>query len=445
MSDRDLVVFISHKLQSSDRAREIAVALSAFGGSRIRMHYSGKYEVGLNYRQQIEKDLTEASWLILFYEGPAFEWDWCLFEIGFFTAKMRDSRKDPRLICLHDPEHEVPAPIQDFNSLPATEKKLQNFFRQIYVSDPWKIYPDVFEENEDLVNANIKKIIAAVSKPPPRYAGPSFAIRLKLAQVDFLRDGKIPPEADLTGQGGWETIFGKSATIQRYKWREVVRDLESPEPWIYPLATLMWQAYDGRRVEYPSVGVRIKFSNQYIDEYRVFRLFLQKVDLLGDEANFCFGAAAVVVPYEPANNPKETSLYHLYNLAWFFRRRLLERELTKLDAELLNLPRNQAEINQIIREINNDFRTLLADAQVRGMEQQAAAILAFPCSLREEVKVRLHQEWPALYTELLDNLTVGESAAERISETLHKMEPINRFFLKASIEELNKYLGDKSE
>jgi hypothetical protein len=438
----ELVVFISHKLQSSDRARDIAVALSAFGGSRIRMHYSGKYEVGINYRQQIEKDLAQASWLILFYEGSQFEWDWCLYEIGFFTAKMRNSEKDHRLICLHDPEHEVPAPIQDFNSLPATARKLKDFFRQIYVDDPWKIYPDVFQENEDLVNTNIKKIIAAVSKPPPRFAGPSFAIRIKLDQVEILKDGKIPPEADLMGQGGWEAIFGKPVTNVCYKWRDVVRELESPDPWIYPLAALMWQAYDGQRVEYPSVGVRIKFSSQYVDEYRVFRLSLQKVDLKGDEANFSFAAAAVVVPYEPASNPTETRLYHLYNLAWFFRRRLLERELSKLDSELLNMPRKQAEIEKIIHEISNDFRTMLADAQVRGMEQQAPVIQAFASPLREQVKTKLYEEWPTLYDELLANLNVGQSAAERISETLHKMEPINHFFLKVSIEELNKYLGD---
>src|SRR5271165_4368567 len=132
----DLVVFISHKLQSSNRAREIALALSAFERSRIRMNYSGKYKAGINYRHQIENDLTDASWLILLYEGPQFEWDWCLFEIGFFSAKM-DSKKDPKLICLHDPEHEVPAPIQNFNPLPATPDKLKDFFRQIYVDQPW--------------------------------------------------------------------------------------------------------------------------------------------------------------------------------------------------------------------------------------------------------------------------------------------------------------------
>jgi hypothetical protein len=130
-------------------------------------------------------------------------------------------------------------------------------------------------------------------------------------------------------------------------------------------------------------------------------------------------------------------------LAWFFRRRLLERELNKLKSELLNRPRNKLALEKIICEIGNDFRTLLADAQVRGMDQQAAVIQAFDSPLREEVMTKLYEEWPKLYEELLANLTVGEPAAERISETLHEMEPINRFFLKMSIEELNKYLGDK--
>jgi hypothetical protein len=205
----------------------------------------------------------------------------------------------------------------------------------------------------------------------------------------------------------------------------------------------MWQAYDRQRVQYPSVGVRIKFSNEDAAEYRVFRLCLQKVDVTADVATFAFAAAAVIVPYEPATSPTETRLYHLYNLAWFFRRRLLERELNKLQSEILNRPRNKLALEKIICEISNDFRTLLADAQVRGMDQQATVIQAFDSPLREEVMTKLYEEWPKLYTELLSNLTAGESAAERISETLHKMEPINRFFLKMSIEELNKYLGDK--
>jgi hypothetical protein len=107
------------------------------------------------------------------------------------------------------------------------------------------------------------------------------------------------------------------------------------------------------------------------------------------------------------------------------------------------MPRKQAEIEKIIHEISyEEFRTMLADAQVRGMQQQAPVIQAFASPLRKQLKTKLYKEWPAFCEELLANLNVGESAAERISETLHKMEPINHFFLKASIEELNKYLSE---
>lgn len=176
----------------------------------------------------------------------------------------------------------------------------------------------------------------------------------------------------------------------------------------------------------------------------MFRLCLQEVDVIGDTATFTFSAAAVVVPYEPANNPKETRLYHLYNLAWFFRRRLLERELTKLEWELDNNPPKEENLRKIIREIGNDFTTLLADAQVRGMEQAAAVIQSFDSHspLREEVRTKLFEEWPKLYSELIDYLKAGAPAAERIKETLEKMKPINRFFLKVSIRQLNKYLVD---
>jgi len=287
-------------------------------------------------------------------------------------------------------------------------------------------------------------LIEALQGPRPHFAGPSFVIHMKVGQISSLKAGIIPPEAELSGEGGWEEIFGRPIPTTRCEWGDVVRGLESPEPWIYPLATLMWQAYDRQRIQYPSVGVRIKFLNEVVSEYRVFRLCLQKVCVTGDEVNFYFAAARVVVPYEPAANPTETRLYHLYNLAWFFRRRLLERESTRLDFELGNRSPDELELKAVIDEISNDFRTMIADAQVRGMEKEAAVIQSVPDSpLRQEVRTKLFEEWPQLYDELLTHLKVGVPAAKQISETLHKMEPINRFFLKLSIEELNKFLGDK--
>ena len=203
----------------------------------------------------------------------------------------------------------------------------------------------------------------------------------------------------------------------------------------------MWQAYHTSRVPYPSVGIRVKFAEEDDDEYRVYRLTLKRAEGTEKEVKFAFAVAAVVTPYEPAQNPRETALYHLYNLAWFFRRRLLERELKKLDRQLLNDPPVETLMQNVIRDISNDFRTLLADAQVRGMEQHGTIIDSFDPPLREEVRRQFQEVWQPLHTELFTYIQSGD--AKKISETLHSMKDINQFFLKVSIEGLSKYLDHR--
>jgi hypothetical protein len=75
---------------------------------------------------------------------------------------------------------------------------------------------------------------------------------------------------------------------------------------------------------------------------------------------------------------------------------LLERELTRLDFELLSRSPDEIQLKTVIDEISNDFRTLMADAQVRGMEKEAAVILSVDPVLQEEVKTKLFDEWPKL-------------------------------------------------
>ncbi len=117
----NLTIFISHKLQSTERAIQIAGGLAAFGGERILVHHSGKYPTGTDWREKIEHDLTEASWLILLYEGPQIEWDWCLFETGFFRATMKDG-KERRLFCLHHPDYTPQAQCKALSRSPQRKR-----------------------------------------------------------------------------------------------------------------------------------------------------------------------------------------------------------------------------------------------------------------------------------------------------------------------------------
>jgi hypothetical protein len=157
-----LVIFISHRFQSRDAAETIARALYAIGGDRILVHYSGKYTFDIYWRENIERDLTEASWLLLLYERPHMEYDWWLFETGFFRGKMDAPRRNCRLICLYKPSHVVPPPLQSFFAIPAAEKELGDLFRDIYVNKPWKVNTNLFQENPELVSISIERIISAV-------------------------------------------------------------------------------------------------------------------------------------------------------------------------------------------------------------------------------------------------------------------------------------------
>jgi hypothetical protein len=50
-----------------------------------------------------------------------------------------------------------------------------------------------------------------------------------------------------------------------------------------------------------------------------------------------------------------------------------------------------------------------------------------------------------LNAELFSHIEAGIPAANLIADTLHRMDAINRFFLRVSIEELNKRLNEHRE
>lgn len=64
--------------------------------------------------------------------------------------------------------------------------------------------------------------ILAVCETAPRFACPSFKIHIKVNQLKVLQDGTIPPEAELSGEGGWEEIFDLPASTARCKWEDEI-------------------------------------------------------------------------------------------------------------------------------------------------------------------------------------------------------------------------------
>src|SRR6185436_8713169 len=94
-------------------------------------------------------------------DGPDANHDWCLWEAGYFRKGMGGDLK--KLICLHDPRHNLPGPLRGFTSVPAVEDEVYHLFRQIYLDQPWAIRPELFaQEGQEEVREKVRRIVRDV-------------------------------------------------------------------------------------------------------------------------------------------------------------------------------------------------------------------------------------------------------------------------------------------
>src|SRR5262245_43164957 len=84
-----LRVFVSYKLRDFDAANQIGQLLRRIGGNNIDVFVAGDSESirpATDFRAQILKKLCEAHVVIFFQPDPNLQWDWCLYETGYFDG-----------------------------------------------------------------------------------------------------------------------------------------------------------------------------------------------------------------------------------------------------------------------------------------------------------------------------------------------------------------------
>jgi TIR domain len=446
--NHELQIFLSHKKGDSERnAQHIAGDLALFGGPNVKVICSANFEPGENWEQKIRQGLTNSSWLVLLYTGPHTEWDWCLFETGFFRALMGE-QESRRLICLHDPLFAVPAPLRSFVSVPAVEGKVFELFEDIYLHEPWRINPRIFENNRDAVKDAARRVCeAARFGAGPKHSlrvAPLVNVRIKKNQIYELDSGRIPPSATVTGEGGWETIFGKPEATAGWTWGELMGGIDKTSAWEYQICSMMAEAIKTRSVQYPSIALRISLRAAQEAE-DIYRIGLGRLSEFEEEYEFVFILFRVRTPFEPSEDDRETMLYHLFNLAWHFRRRFVERHRQTMEdlADQQKLMRHgntedlQNELAEAVRSIKIDLKSLEADAQVRGFDRAAKVRRAFHPSERDKLDQLLNIEWPPLQKRLEEAIKTASPSAQEIHGILTEMEPINRWFYQRSVAQLS--------
>lgn len=433
-----LRIFLSHKLgKSKEKAQKVATALSILANDRMTICYSANFDRGDQWENKIREGLDSSDWFILLYDGPDVNHDWCLWEAGYFRANMK-SNPDKRLICLHDPRHNIPGPLRGFTPVPARQDEVYDLFRQIYLDEPWKIRPELFaQEGQDEIREKVRRIIKELTHEQEIEAqfplSPSITFHVKRQDANELEKGIIPNNTIVSGDGAWEVVFGKLNATVAWSWKQLQEGLVDWEPWAHQLAGMMDDAYKFQIVSQPSMKFRIKLKDE---SEAIYRVILRRLERTSEELSFTFAVAKIITSYRPQNHINETRIFHLYNMAWFFRRHFLEKHLEALkELNVLTNP-SKTKIEEEIRSIIDDKKALLAEAQTRGIEDPARIIQAFDEPLKREVSIALQETWPLLDAALTTATGRQPHNLGAIINAIDSMKDINSYFLRVCLESL---------
>ena len=72
-------MFISYKKKDRAATDTIKKILLRFGAYSIKVFVSGDEQAGIQWRENVLKELREAHILIFLYTDPEGRWDWCLY------------------------------------------------------------------------------------------------------------------------------------------------------------------------------------------------------------------------------------------------------------------------------------------------------------------------------------------------------------------------------
>jgi hypothetical protein len=115
-----LRLFISHKTDDAGAAKEIADKLRSIGDGALGVFLSEELPLGVEWLPTLHKQLEKADRLLLLYTDPDQQWDWCLYESGFFKGRQA-ANGSRNLNVFHDEEVAPPGPLQHFQNAPVSE------------------------------------------------------------------------------------------------------------------------------------------------------------------------------------------------------------------------------------------------------------------------------------------------------------------------------------
>jgi hypothetical protein len=389
-------IFISHKDKDKEAAEVIRKELSFYGARNLEIFVSERISAGIPWAQEIWTNLENASWLLLLYTDPTEEWDWCLFEAGFFAGHSKGNWS--RLVCLHTPEVPPPDPVQTWQSVPVTDgTKLEDFLKELFSG----INPELIDSPKrlqylaDQIAGALRQTVRR--KLETQWVTRFLTLSMDVAQVEALnKTGRVPAGA-LCGrkQGESIEIFGHGAGECTMAKLETGLEQHFKEGWLTAFGESL-RAASLNKMPIPRIPVLYSPSTQ--KEYHVVQ---HCVDRYSDGSlDFCLLFIEKIPENEAEQGRELRQLGDMLRLGRQFRWRIL----TKFKREIsILLQRNdlKGDIEGCLERLRSSMNWVVGESHRLDVMTADDIIDAFESEEdRREMDHDMRITWPKLFEDL---------------------------------------------
>jgi hypothetical protein len=428
-------IFISYKMPKSDEtgidkidiAEEFSKELSDFSAGRIKVHYAGNFAAGIDWRDKIISTIQECDMFMLLYTGAEQQWEFCLLEAGLFQA----THPDRPLVVLHDPATIRPAALAQLNSVNVTVPHLMDFLSPIFYEDPWLISPKLSRERLTAIATDLVRVFNAESATATNFdLVPSFILEMgasETARAD-LRAGKIPANAKLRGTQNWQMLFDKGTATQGLKWGDLKK---WPVRKFYDLK-FSRMALTALSKDTPGgCFIRPSLKEQ---GGTLFRVALRRYEEYANNTGwrFYFTAAPIDIPIfgiGDTTDNDETRNYHLLNVCWYTRRRLIMVLHDRAEVLDSSATATHDDKNALVDEIKDEIANINIQSFIRKIDHPRTLGDLMPL---EEIQ-NDQREW-IKNTSIIDKYkpNYGGKEFRKIVDALRVMKIMNAKYYAAS-------------
>ena len=417
-----LRIFISHKMPSDTAlAQHIGSRLALYGGNQIKVTHAGKFRYGENWRPRIQKELDEAHWLIYMYTDQDEDWGFCLFECGYFRRTM-ESNDRKRLITFCRSQGQINEALKEFNAAVISEATVAKVLQEIYLKDGWQLSPDL--EPAALIGT-AKEIVTAFSGSERIEANFDVATSVTMELVlsdrakSELKQNRVPADVTVSGTREWQRLFGRDLDTGGWQWRDLITDWPYAEIYEFLIAKMISEALEAQMPE----GILLRGA----EGHKLSRMSLRRYErIAGTKYRFHFTVAPFHLPFDvpldSGHKARQTVLYHLVNLSWYFRKRMVDQLYNELLEVLSVSEPDRAKVKNLYDAIGTELMQISAQAVIRGLDNFLVLERALDASDPETPKlIKRLKTWPELRDRIFAGIADGVDGLPSVARNLYTM------------------------